>query len=83
MKRDDLKEFASRLEAMVPEGLKAAREDFDANLRPLMESALGRLDLVTREEFDIQRAVLARTREKVERLEALVAQLEKGHDDSS
>ena len=41
-----------------------------------MESALSRMDLVTREEFDVQTAVLARTREKLETLERRVAELE-------
>ncbi len=58
-------------------GIEAAIRDFKSNLRPVLESALNRLDLVTREEFEVQQAVLVRTREKVERLEALVAGMEK------
>jgi BMFP domain-containing protein YqiC len=50
--------------------------DLEKNLRALMQSALGRLDLVTREEYDVQREVLARTRAKLEALEAKVAELE-------
>lgn len=45
-----------------------------------LQSALGRLDLVTREEFDAQQAVLARTREKLEQLEKTLADLEAGAD---
>ena len=52
--------------------------DLEKNLRALMQSALGRLDLVTREEYDVQREVLARTRAKLEALEARLAELEKG-----
>lgn len=51
--------------------------DLEKNLRALMQSALGRLDLVTREEYDVQREVLARTRAKLEELEAKVAELER------
>ncbi len=51
--------------------------DLEKNLRALMQSALGRLDLVTREEYDVQREVLARTRAKLEALEAKIADLEK------
>jgi BMFP domain-containing protein YqiC len=50
--------------------------DLEKNLRALLTSAFGRLDLVTREEFDVQREVLARTRAKLEELEAKLAALE-------
>ena len=50
--------------------------DLEKNLRALVQSALGRLDLVTREEYDVQREVLARTRAKLEELEARLAELE-------
>ena len=53
--------------------------DLEKNLRSLMTSFLSRLDLVTREEFDIQRQVLLRTREKLTRLEARLAELEQTH----
>jgi BMFP domain-containing protein YqiC len=51
--------------------------DIEKNLRALMGSAFSRMDLVTREEFDIQQEVLRRTREKLEALEAKLAQLER------
>ena len=50
--------------------------DLQKNLRALLQSALGRLDLVTREEYDVQREVLARTRARLAELEAKVAELE-------
>lgn len=50
--------------------------DIEKNLRAMLGSFFGKLDLVTREEFDVQREVLARTREKLAALEARVAQLE-------
>ena len=50
--------------------------DLEKNLRVLLQSAFSRLDLVTREEFDAQREVLARTRAKLEALEAKLAELE-------
>jgi BMFP domain-containing protein YqiC len=52
--------------------------DVQKNVRVLLRGALGRLDLVSREEFDIQVALLARTREKLEALEERVASLEVG-----
>jgi len=51
--------------------------DLEKNLRALLTGTFNRLDLVTREEFDVQREVLARTRAKLEELEARVAELEK------
>ena len=73
-------EFFSQLQEqfgrMVPDMAKAARDDLEQQVKALVSSALGRLDLVTREEFDAQAAVLLRTREKVEALESRVAELE-------
>ncbi|HYH43699.1 MAG TPA: accessory factor UbiK family protein [Burkholderiales bacterium] len=51
--------------------------DLEKNLRALMSGALSKLDLVTREEFDVQRQVLLRTREKLTVLEAQVTELER------
>ena len=51
--------------------------DIEKNLRAVLQSAFARLDLVTREEFDVQQAVLQRTREKLTQLEAKVAELER------
>jgi ubiquinone biosynthesis accessory factor UbiK len=69
-------ELARRLSDMVPPGLGEARADLTQNFRAALQSGLGRLDLVTREEFDVQRAVLLRTREKLDLLERMVEDLE-------
>ena len=70
---DDL---ARRLNDLVPPGLKDARADLEQNFKATLQAGLAKLDLVTREEFDAQRAVLRRTREKVEALERALADLE-------
>jgi len=70
-------ELAQRLAALVPPGLKEARDDLTQNFRSALQSGLRELDLVTREEFDVQRCVLLRTREKIEELEQQVANLER------
>jgi BMFP domain-containing protein YqiC len=70
---DDL---ARRLNDLVPPGLKDARADLEQNFKATLQAGLAKLDLVTREEFDAQRAVLLRTREKVEALERVVAAME-------
>jgi len=64
----------SRLVLIV---IRMAAADLEKNLRALLQSAFSRLDLVTREEFDVQREVLARTRAKLAELEAKLAELEK------
>jgi hypothetical protein len=52
-------------------------EEITRNMRAALASALDKMGLVTREEFEVQQAVLSRTREKLERLEKLVAELER------
>ena len=73
---DDL---ARRLSERVPPGLRESGEELQASFRAVLRSGLARLDLVTREEFEVQRAVLLRTREKLEALEGTVAELEARH----
>ncbi|KAF1718842.1 ubiquinone biosynthesis accessory factor UbiK [Pseudoxanthomonas wuyuanensis] len=75
---DDL---ARRLSDLVPPGLRGApnealREELQQSFKTALQGGLARLDLVTREEFDVQRAVLLRTREKLEALERSVQALE-------
>ncbi|QWT19277.1 accessory factor UbiK family protein [Bacillus sp. NP157] len=71
-------QLAERLASLVPPGLAQAREDMHANFKDILAQGLRRLDLVTREEFDVQSQVLARTRERLESLEKRVASLEAG-----
>ncbi len=67
-------DIAARIRALMAQGPAA---DFDRNLRVLLSGFFSRLDLVTREEYDVQREVLLRTREKLAQLEAKVAELER------
>ena len=69
-------ELAQRLATLVPPGFDSARDDLAKTFRATLQSGLERLNLVTREEFDVQRLVLQRTREKLEALEKIVAELE-------
>jgi BMFP domain-containing protein YqiC len=70
---DDL---ARRLSQLVPPGLRDSQEELQQTFKSTLQAGLARLDLVTREEFDVQQAVLLRTREKLEALERTVAMLE-------
>lgn len=74
-------ELTQRVGEAMPGGLGALGEDLRRALRAALESALARMDLVTREEFDVQTAVLARTRQKLADLEREVAALEAQQDD--
>jgi BMFP domain-containing protein YqiC len=72
-----LDDLAGRLAGSLPTGLQILQDDLKKNLKASLEASLAKLDLVTREEFDVQAAVLARTREKLTRLEVQVRELEK------
>jgi ubiquinone biosynthesis accessory factor UbiK len=78
-----LDDLARRLAASVPEGIVALRRDLEENFRVVLQSGLAKMDLVTRQEFDVQAAVLRRTREKLEALEARLTALEPGGQDTS
>jgi BMFP domain-containing protein YqiC len=76
--RDDslLDDIAKRLSGALPASAKAVQVDLEKNLRAATQSAFAKLDLVTREEFDVQSKVLARSRAKIEQLEKRIAELE-------
>ena len=76
MTDESIENLARKLAAAVPEGLRSMREDLESNFRAVLSASLSKLDLVTREEFEVQEAVLARTREKLEALEAKLDELE-------
>jgi BMFP domain-containing protein YqiC len=76
MDQKRIEDIARRLLESIPPSLRAAQQDLETNFRSVLRSGLSKLDLTTREEFDTQTRVLARTREMVEQLEARVRQLE-------
>jgi BMFP domain-containing protein YqiC len=83
-----LDNLASRLAAALPPGIKEIKQDAEKNFRAILQGTFAKLNLVTREEFDVQAAVLNRTQSKVRELEAQITQLEtrlqgKGHGESA
>ena len=72
----NLDELAQQLVGSLPESIRAIGDDLENNFRGLLQSGLQRMDLVTREEFDLQVAVLERTRARLEALEAELERLE-------
>ncbi|MEL7536768.1 MAG: accessory factor UbiK family protein [Pseudomonadota bacterium] len=76
MNKDSIDSLAARLAASVPDGVRALGQDLEKNFQSVLRSALGQLDLVTREEFDVSRTVLTRTQERLAELEQKLAELE-------
>ena len=76
MSDKSIEDLARKLAEAVPEGLRSVGKELEENFRSVLRNGLGKLDLVTREEFEVQEAVLARTREKLEALEARLQELE-------
>ena len=64
-----LKNITKKITENIPDDLEAIKGDLQQNIQSLIESQIKNLDLVTREEFEIQEQILKRTREKLEELE--------------
>jgi ubiquinone biosynthesis accessory factor UbiK len=71
-------EIARRLLERVPPALRSMQADLESNFRAVLRERLSKLDLVSRDEFDVQTRVLERTRAQLESLEARLAALETG-----
>ena len=69
-----LDEITRKLAAALPAELQTARDELQTQFKSILEATFNRMDLVTREEFEIQKKVLARTREKLESLEQAMQQ---------
>jgi BMFP domain-containing protein YqiC len=68
--------LASRLAAALPPGIKEIKQDAEKNFRAILQGTFAKLNLVTREEFDVQTAVLSRTHAKVQELEEQIMRME-------
>jgi ubiquinone biosynthesis accessory factor UbiK len=71
-----LDDLARRLAESVPESFRAFGRDLEANFKAVLQAQLSKLDLVSRDEFDVQAALLARTEAKLALLEARLRDLE-------
>jgi ubiquinone biosynthesis accessory factor UbiK len=76
MNANSLDELARRLAESVPESVKAFGRDLEGNFKAVLQAQLAKLDLVTRQDFDVQSAILQRTQAKLAHLEARVKELE-------
>jgi len=73
---DTLEKISHSITSQLPSGFDNLKEDVEKNIKSILQQQLSKLELVTREEFDTQNAVLLRTREKLEALEAAVRSLQ-------
>lgn len=71
-----LEDIAKQIRELVPPGIKSAGDEFERRVKQLLQSKLSQLDMVNRDDFDVQSKVLARTREKLAALEQRVDELE-------
>ena len=69
--------ISEKINALLPSGLQQVKSDFDAQLKTLLQQQLAQFEMVSREEFEVQEAVLLRTREKLDALEARLETVEK------
>jgi len=74
---ESLEQLTKRISSLIPGDVKHMQDDLENNIRSLLQSTLTKMNLVSREEFDVQSAVLQRTREKLEALEKQVEKLTK------
>tara|TARA_B100001250_G_scaffold43060_1_gene33983 strand:- start:219 stop:479 length:261 start_codon:yes stop_codon:yes gene_type:complete len=86
MFKEKIEMIISDITKILPEDLNVLKDDIEKNLRATLNASFSKMDLVTREEFDIQASLLSRTREKLEglqeKLSAIEEQLEKNNPDS-
>ncbi|OBU13096.1 ubiquinone biosynthesis accessory factor UbiK [Morganella psychrotolerans] len=71
-----IEQIATQLQSALPKGVREIGADIDKKMRAVLQSQLGKLDMVNREEFDVQTQVLLRTREKLSQMEKRLAELE-------
>lgn len=76
LKQEKVEEFFQEFSRLLPEDLRTYKHDMEKNLRAALNATFARMDLVTREEFDVQTALLSKTRELLQELEAKVGELE-------
>jgi hypothetical protein len=72
----NIDDIANRLTSAIPPSLNNLKDDLEKTFQAILQGALGKLDLVTREEFEVQKMVLAKTRSKLEDLENRVSEME-------
>ena len=74
--KNSFDDLAKKITGLLPSSVLQLQQDLESNIKALLQSSLSKMNLVTREEFDVQEALLQRTREKLDKLEKLLQELE-------
>ena len=82
MQSEQIDQLAQKIESLLPPGIRQLKQDFDQQLRTLLQHQLSKMNFVSREEFEIQRKVLAKSRQKLEQLEKRIQAMEKAPADA-
>ncbi len=77
-----IEDVVNSISSALPSGFSTMQDDVEKNIKAALSATFSKLDLVTREEFDVQTQVLHRTREKLEALEKRVTELETSNKES-
>ncbi|MCK4706656.1 MAG: accessory factor UbiK family protein [Gammaproteobacteria bacterium] len=75
--RNTFDDLAKKITGLLPGNIQQVQQDIESNIKALLQSTLSKMNLVSREEFDVQAALLARTREKLDQLEKQLAEIGK------
>lgn len=76
LKQEKVEEFFQEFSRLLPDDIRLYRKDMEKNLKAALNATFARMDLVTREEFDVQSILLSKTRELLQDLELKVGKLE-------
>ena len=76
VQKNTFDDLAKKITGLLPSSVLQLQQDLESNVKALLQSSLSKMNLVTREEFDVQEALLQRTREKLDKLEKLLQELE-------
>jgi len=74
--KNSFDDLTKKITSLLPGSVLQLQQDLESNIKALLQSSLSKMNLVTREEFDVQEALLQRTREKLDKLEKLLQELE-------
>ena len=76
IKLNNLEYFTNKIAASLPIDAEHVKEEFKDNLKPLLQSVFEKFEIVSREEFEIQKEILRKTRSKVDELEKIIDDLD-------
>lgn len=75
--KSTFEDLAKKITGLLPDNVQKIQQDIESNIKTLLQKTLSKMNLVTREEFDVQAALLERTREKLDQLEKKLAKIGK------